>query len=72
MRDENTVDIQLNGEPKTVADGTSIADLLKDLNLDPKYLAVERNFTLVPRKEHANCVLQPGDRVEIVTLVGGG
>ena len=66
------VEIQLNGEPRTITDGANIADLLAELKLNPKYLAVERNFELVPRKEHAACLLKPGDHIEIVTLVGGG
>ena len=66
------MEIQLNGEPRTINDGANIADLLAELNLNPKYLAVERNFELVPRKEHTACLLKPGDHIEIVTLVGGG
>ncbi len=66
------IEITLNGDSRTVADGTSIADLLQELNHDSRYLAVERNRELVPRRQHAACQLQPGDVVEIVTLVGGG
>jgi sulfur carrier protein len=40
--------------------------------MQPRYLAVERNFELVPRGNHAECVLHEGDQLEIVTLVGGG
>lgn len=64
--------IVLNGEPKTLADGATVADLVRDLGLQPKFVAVERNETLVPRTHHAGCVLSQDDRVEIVTLVGGG
>lgn len=64
--------IVLNGEPKTLTDGATVADLVRDLGLQPKFVAVERNETLVPRTDHARCVLSPNDRVEIVTLVGGG
>jgi thiamine biosynthesis protein ThiS len=42
------------------------------LEMQPRYLAVERNFELVPRTRHAHCVLKDGDQLEIVTLVGGG
>ncbi len=66
------MEIQLNGETREVPEGMTVADLLRELKLDPRFLAVERNFTLVPRKEHADCVLQPSDQLEIVTLVGGG
>lgn len=64
--------ISLNGAETDVPDGATVADMLRQLGKDPKFLAVERNLELVPRKTHAEVVLQPGDRVEIVTLVGGG
>ena len=52
--------------------GLTIATLLDDLGLQPKYVAVERNLELVPRSQHDDCELQPDDKLEIVTLVGGG
>ena len=64
--------IELNGEPREVPPGTTVAALLAELELQPRYLAVERNQELVPRAQHAACTLQTGDRLEIVTLVGGG
>lgn len=64
--------IKLNGESRTLADRTTVASLLEQLQLDPKFLAVERNKQLVPRGEHARCQLNDGDEIEIVTLVGGG
>ncbi len=64
--------IQVNGETREVPENFTIAELLVQLELQPKYLAVERNLILIPREEHASCTLQEGDRLEIVTLVGGG
>jgi sulfur carrier protein len=66
------VQIQVNGETQEVPDEFTVAELLVQLGLQPKYLAVERNLILIPREEHASCTLQEGDRLEIVTLVGGG
>lgn len=66
------MEIQLNGEPREVPADSTVAELLAQMNLQPRYLAVERNEELVPRADHAGCVLQAGDRIEIVTLVGGG
>ena len=66
------MEIRVNGEPRQIADNATIAQLLAVLDMQPRYLAVERNFELVPRTEHARCVLHAGDQVEIVTLVGGG
>lgn len=64
--------ISINGESRDVADGLSIADLLVELELQPKYVAVERNRLLISRAEHSDCRLEPDDELEIVTLVGGG
>lgn len=64
--------ITLNGEARSVAAGCTIAQLLDELQINNRYCAVERNLELVPREQHQDCQLQPGDRVEIVTLVGGG
>jgi sulfur carrier protein len=66
------IDVIINGETKTLAPGVTVAELLNDLRMQPRYVAVERNLNLVPRAEHAACVLAAGDRLEIVTLVGGG
>jgi sulfur carrier protein len=66
------MDVIVNGEPKEIAPGTTVAQLLAGLRLQPRQVAVERNRNLVPRSEHAACVLETGDRLEIVTLVGGG
>jgi len=64
--------ITVNGTPREVPDGITVAELLIALRLNPRFLAVERNLELVPRTDHAGCRLAPGDRLEIVTLVGGG
>ncbi|MEX2288643.1 MAG: sulfur carrier protein ThiS [Planctomycetaceae bacterium] len=64
--------ITVNGSPKELEPGTTVAELLEHLNLQPKYVAVERNLDLLPRAQHGGCVLEDGDRLEVVTLVGGG
>jgi thiamine biosynthesis protein ThiS len=64
--------VVVNGEAKTVDEGLTIADLIASLDLAPERVAVEVNQRLVRRAEHRQTRLNPGDRVEIVTLVGGG
>ncbi|MEM7812327.1 MAG: sulfur carrier protein ThiS [Planctomycetota bacterium] len=64
--------ITINGETTRLPGPTTLAGLLESLGRNPKFLAVERNETLVPRGEHADCTLADGDQLEIVTLVGGG
>jgi len=64
--------ITINGEAKEVAAEMTLAQLVEQLDMKPKYIAVERNRELVPRAQHSACILQSGDELEIVTLVGGG
>ena len=64
--------IEVNGERREVSAETTIAQLIEELQLDPRYLAVECNRQLVPRAKHAETGLAQGDRLEVVTLVGGG
>jgi thiamine biosynthesis protein ThiS len=66
------VDIYVNDEQREIAAGTTVAELLEQMQMQPRYVAVERNLELIPRAVHAECILQDGDRLEIVTLVGGG
>jgi sulfur carrier protein len=49
-----------------------VAELVESLQLSPRQVAVEINLELVPRAQHGGHVLAAGDRVEIVSLVGGG
>jgi thiamine biosynthesis protein ThiS len=64
--------IVFNGHPREAPDDTTVAALLKQLELAPARVAVEVNYDLVPRERHATHVLRPGDRLEVVTLAGGG
>jgi thiazole synthase len=64
--------IILNGEPRRIAAGTTIAVLLADLDLPAAKVAVERNLEIVPRSTFADVRLAEGDRLEIVHFVGGG
>jgi thiamine biosynthesis protein ThiS len=64
--------ITINGQSHEVAETISVAQLIEQLHLAGKPLAVEVNLELVPRQHHAGRGLADGDRVEIVTLVGGG
>jgi sulfur carrier protein len=66
------IDVTVNGEVISVDEGATVADLLVRLRLASQAVAVEVNLDLVPRARHAEVRLAAGDRVEIVTLVGGG
>ncbi len=67
-----TISLTVNGEPRRTATGLSIADLIRDIGLDPKKVAVERNLEIVPRSTLAEVMLTDGDALEIVHFVGGG
>lgn len=64
--------IVLNGESRDIRAGQTVAELVRELGLDPRQVAVERNREVVPRAEHGETKLDEGDRLEVVTFVGGG
>ncbi len=64
--------IVFNGQPRALAEDANVAQLIAELGLPAKYVAVEVNLQLVPRAQHQQHRLCAGDRVEVVTLVGGG
>ncbi|HLL23010.1 MAG TPA: sulfur carrier protein ThiS [Kofleriaceae bacterium] len=67
-----TISVVINGQPRDVNVGTTVATLVADLGLGARRVAVERNRNVVPRAEHATTVLTEGDHLEVVTFVGGG
>ncbi len=67
-----TFDIVVNGELRRVAPGTTVAGLIGELGFADRRVAVERNREVVPRAQHATTQLAAGDRLEVVTFVGGG
>jgi sulfur carrier protein len=62
----------LNGDERNIANVVSIADLVSALGLDARKVAVERNLEIAPRSTYAETALADGDRIEIVTFIGGG
>jgi thiamine biosynthesis protein ThiS len=66
------VTIRLNGDAHDLPAPVSIAELLARLEIDPRRVAVERNFLVVKRDAYASTVVHDGDEIEIVNFVGGG
>jgi len=64
--------ISVNGAERMLAGEMSVADLVRDLALEGKRIAVEVNGEIVPRSRYAETRLAAGDRLEIVGAVGGG
>jgi thiamine biosynthesis protein ThiS len=69
---QTLITLTLNGEPHRIAEGSSVADLVREIGLNPKKVAVERNLEIVPRSTLADVFLADGDTLEIVHFVGGG
>ena len=66
------MEILVNGTARQVHDGFNIAELIEEMALANKRIAVEVNLSIVPRSLYSAHPLQPGDRVEIVHAIGGG
>lgn len=68
----STITIIANGQPHSVKDRSSIADFLQTLTISPTRVVAQMNGEIIPREAFAKTVLHDGDRLELVTLVGGG
>jgi thiamine biosynthesis protein ThiS len=64
--------IRCNGQKREIAEGTSLAGLVDGLGVKGRKFAVERNREVVSREKLDEVILQEGDEVNVVTLVGGG
>ncbi len=62
----------VNGENRALGDGCTVAELLHELDLANRRVAVEVNRDIVPKAEFASRAIRDGDRIEIVQFVGGG
>jgi thiamine biosynthesis protein ThiS len=72
MSDAQGIHVLVNGEDVSIPTGSTLAELVRRLSLEGRPVAVEHNRRVVPRAEHAAVRLNHGDKVEIVTFVGGG
>ena len=64
--------ITVNGEEREIQEGLSAAELIAELDLTGRRLAVEVNEALLPRSRFAEYRIRSGDRIEIVQAIGGG
>jgi thiamine biosynthesis protein ThiS len=64
--------LSLNGKPRDLPAGSTIASMLSEIGVDARVVAVARNGDVVRRDDYAATRLAPGDRIEIVRMVGGG
>ncbi len=68
----DTIDVTVNGEPRAVARGATLLELVRSLALDPRAVVVEHNRTIVRRPQLDAVTVAPGDAIELVHFVGGG
>jgi len=66
------IQITINGEARQIQQTLNLAQLLEEMQLAGKRVAVERNGEIVPRSQYSAMVLLPNDQLEIVVAVGGG
>jgi sulfur carrier protein len=66
------VQIQVNGERRNCRSGSTVGDLLRELDIRTERVAVELNLEILDRKEFELRGLKEGDRVEILSFIGGG
>ncbi len=70
---EGALALVVNGEQRLIAPGSSLGDLLRSLELDPRLVVVEHNRVILrDRDAYDSMPLQDGDALEIVHFVGGG
>jgi thiamine biosynthesis protein ThiS len=69
---QQSLAIRVNGEHRRVPGGISVSQMLAELGLDPRRVAVERNLEVVPRATLADVPVADGDAFEVVHFVGGG
>jgi thiamine biosynthesis protein ThiS len=62
----------LNGEPREMAAGSTVTDLVATIVADPRGVAIERNRDIVAKSQWDATILADGDRLEVVQFVGGG
>jgi sulfur carrier protein len=70
--DKEMISVKVNGEERSVFAGSTISEMLEELGIDPRKVAVERNLEVVPRSTLGDAEASDGDAFEIVHFVGGG
>ena len=72
MNTTSKITLQVNGKPVTCSPDTNLVQILQQMGLNPRLIAVEYNGEILHRQYWENTLLKTDDRLEIVTIVGGG
>jgi thiamine biosynthesis protein ThiS len=67
-----TMQIEVNGKPQEILDGTTVRALLEARGINPNVVACELNLTILKRATLAETPLHDGDKLEIIQMIGGG
>ena len=66
------IEIEFNGQPRELEPNTTLQQLLEQSGVESRFCAVEVNLEILPKPEYASYRINAGDKIEVVTLVGGG
>ena len=72
MKKINKIKIRVNGKVKSISDNYSVLDLLKNLKIPIKKVAIELNQEIIDKKNISKIDLKKNDNIEIVHFIGGG
>lgn len=69
---QNAINIYVNGDARTWRSGATVEELLRELDIKTERVAVELNLEILDRAAFAQCQIKDGDRLEIMSFIGGG
>ena len=72
MKKIKKIKIKVNGKFKSISDNYKILDLVKDLKIPLKKVAIELNQEIIDKKKISKIILKKNDKIEIVHFIGGG
>ena len=72
MKKIKKIEIKVNGKFKNITENYKISDLVKDLKIPLKKVAIEQNQEIVDKKKISKIILKKDDKIEIVHFIGGG
>ena len=72
MKKINKIKIKVNGKVKSISDNYNMLDLVKNLKIPMKKVAIELNEEIVDKKNISKIILKKNDSIEIVHFIGGG
>ena len=66
------IQVFINGKENSCWEKTSLTSLLKDLNIDNDGIAIEINYSVIPKSQYEDTIIKNNDKMEIVQFIGGG